>query len=139
MSQKIQNKNITIVKEANVQQKIDDYVSEINRFLTYGKYWKALELMEKANQFVEKSKWAGKLQILYDKDKDLDDYINDYLCGATCAELCCSNEECCAGLIGAYCVCFCLTGENPAQGCDCVAGVWDNCCNNILCGGNCKL
>lgn len=126
--------------ECNNPKTIEYYISQINMLIEGGWYWKAMELVEKVNQFVNKSEWADKPQILY--SSDWEDFISGMCCCAS-ADSCLSGvggcSGCGSGLCAAFCLCYCCTGENPAQGCDCLLNCWNNCfCVEILCGKGCK-
>lgn len=124
----------------DAQKMIDYYVAQVDEAIDCGQYWKATELMGRLNQFVDKSEWASKSQILY--DMDWDKFFKGMCCYAS-ADSCLSGVGGCSGcggcLCGAYCLCYCCTGENPAQGCDCMMNCWNNCwCIDILCGKGCE-
>lgn len=48
-------------------KKADYYIAKINELINKGQYWKASDLIENVNQFMDKSKLLNEAQILYSK------------------------------------------------------------------------
>lgn len=112
----------------------------IDELLTSGRYWEAMDVWKQTKSFAEKNENINKPQILYDIDWDR---FFEGMCCYAGADSCLSGVGGCGGcggcLCGAYCLCFCCTGEHPAEGCDCMMNCWNSCCCiEILCGPDCK-
>lgn len=109
-------------------KKADYYIAKINELINKGQYWKASDLIENVNQFMDKSKLLNEAQILYSKKTE------DFLDGMACcliSEECCSScggcTNCGGGLCAAFCLSYCCTDGHPAMACDAMCYVWNNC------------
>lgn len=57
-------------------KKVDYYIAKINELINKGQYWKASDLIENVNQFMDKSKLLNEAQILYSKKTE--DFLGWY-------------------------------------------------------------
>lgn len=131
---------IKMDKKEDLQKDINYYTMQINKLIDDGKYWKATELLEKVNRFVDKNEWADKSKILY--DIDLEKFLEG-MCCCGAADECLSGAGGCSGCGGCLCtsvlVCYCCSGQDLGQGCDTTANCWNNCCCvDILFGKSCE-
>ena len=141
MNQTQEKKQIKILDQYDRRNAQIYYSMKFNELIDSGRYWEATELMEKVKHFIQKDDKAADPKIYY--DMDWEKFFEGMCCYAG-TDSCLSGVGGCGGcgsiLCASYCLCFCCTGERPAEGCDFIANCWDNCfCIDILCGDMCDV